>query len=264
MSLTLKRLRQRDASRVRWLRRVTLAGIVVMALGLGFGAVQRGLLPLAEGWFPEALWRVTVDELLVVLTIDDGLSDRTPDILALLDHYDAKATFFVHTRSLAEFPNGPALLQSLKTRGHGIGHHMPEDVPSIKLSPEAFAKGFWESDAAFKKLDIHPHYFRAAGGRYNPKTMLPLLIEAGYHPQFVMASFLPWDTHLPLPQLYVAQIVQGIFPGAIVVFHDGLQKGEGRLNRTLMGLERFLEAMQRKHYRVVSLEILSALPRPLL
>jgi peptidoglycan/xylan/chitin deacetylase (PgdA/CDA1 family) len=233
---------------------VSLGIVAAIIVGLGFGTVQRGLLPLAETGFPEALWRVAVSEPVVVLTIDDGLSDRTIEILDLLDRYDAKATFFVHTRSLAESPNGAELLQSLKARGHGIGHHMPEDVPSVSLSAEEFAQGFWESEAAFKALDIHPQYFRAAGGRYHRETMLPLLIEAGYHPQFVMASFLPWDTHLPFPRIYVDQMVQGMFPGAIAVFHDGLQKGEGRLNRTFIGLERFLEAMQ-QHYRVVSLEM---------
>ncbi|NJN22945.1 MAG: polysaccharide deacetylase family protein [Leptolyngbya sp. RL_3_1] len=65
----------------------------LLALGFGFGRVQRSLLPWAETWFPEAMFRVAVAEPLVVLTIDDGLSDRTPEILDLLDRYDAKATF---------------------------------------------------------------------------------------------------------------------------------------------------------------------------
>ena len=228
--------------------------ISLMTTAYFWGNVQRGLLPWVEARFPEALWHVPASEA-VVLTIDDGLSDRTPEILNLLDRHGAKATFFVHTRSLADYPNGTELLQEIQSRGHGVGHHMPEDVPSVSLTAEEFADGFRESEAAFNVLEIYPHYFRAAGGRYNRDTMLPLLIEAGYHPQFVMASFLPWDTHLPFPRIYVELMVQGIFPGAIVVFHDGLQKGEGRLNRTFVGLERFLEAMKRWGYQVVALQM---------
>ncbi|NJN22944.1 MAG: hypothetical protein HC812_19430 [Leptolyngbya sp. RL_3_1] len=161
----------------------------------------------------------------------------------------------MHTRSLTDLPQGPALLQTLIDRGHEVGHHMPADIPSVSLSPADFAAGFRDSDRAFKALGLKPRYFRAAGGRYHTKTMMPLLIEGRYHPQFVMASFLPWDTHLPFPRWYADQLTQGIAPGAIVVFHDGLQKGEGRLQRTLIGLERFLAAMARQPYRVVSLEM---------
>ena len=55
------------------------------------------------------------------LTFDDGPSrTNTPQVLKILDRYNIKATFFV-LGSMAE--NQPAIVQSIKSKGHSIGNH---------------------------------------------------------------------------------------------------------------------------------------------
>lgn len=62
------------------------------------------------------------DEKVVYITIDDGPTTRTPEILDILDQYDAKATWFV----TAQYMTGDSLSDMLKQihdRGHAVGVH---------------------------------------------------------------------------------------------------------------------------------------------
>ena len=232
----------------------SIAAIALLCtLLLGIGPLQRSLLPWVARAYPEGLFAVEgMGDRAIVLTIDDGLSSRTGDILDRLRQHQAQATFFLHTDSFDQ-PQAAALLQRIQAEGHTIGHHMPRDEPSRALSPEDFVTQFTQADRALRQWGLNPRYFRAAGGLYNAATMLPSLHRHGYEPQFVMASLLPWDTHLPFPRLYSRYLLSGIFPGAIVVFHDGEQTGPGRLRRALISLEQFLRALDRQGYRAIAL-----------
>ena len=247
----------------RWPLRAAMAGGILLGLIflLGLGPLQRLLLPWVENAYPHGLFRVEgMAACSVVLTIDDGLSRRTDEILDLLAQHQARATFFLHTDSF-QGPGAAALLKRMVAEGHTIGHHMPVDEPSRSLPPAVFAEKFAIADVALRSRGIPPHYFRAAGGLYTPDVMLPSLRDRGYGERFVMASLLPWDTHLPFPRLYSRYLASGIFPGAIVVFHDGEQVGPGRLHRTLISLETFLEILHRRGYQAVALPPAQPLPQ---
>ncbi|MDA0672271.1 MAG: polysaccharide deacetylase family protein [Cyanobacteria bacterium] len=243
----------------RWRRRLAGAAIaLVLALLLGLGPLQRALLPWVMAAYPAGLFAIAPgvqagpDQPVIVLTIDDGLSRRTDEILTLLARHQAQATFFLHTDSF-QAPGAAATLARIQAAGHRVGHHMPVDEPSRRLPPEIFAEQFALADGVLRSQGLDPQYFRAAGGLYNREVMLPILRHHGYRERFVMASLLPWDTHLPWPRLYAHYLLSGIFPGAIVVFHDGEQRGPGRLNRTLISLELFLEGLDRRGYRAIAL-----------
>jgi peptidoglycan/xylan/chitin deacetylase (PgdA/CDA1 family) len=220
-----------------------------------FGRIQVYLLPLIERQFTSGLYRVKglSEEQIVVLTIDDGISARTLEMLDLLDQYNAKATFFIHQKNSQEIKEYSAIIKEIIARGHELGNHTTQDIRSISLSEMEFKQEFTEADLFLRNFEIKPRFFRAAGGYYHRKIMLPYLIAHDYEPQFIMGSFLPWDTFLPYPTIYANQLIKHIFPGAIVVFHDGTQKGENRLTRTFISLETFLQGMQKKDYQIVSL-----------
>lgn len=239
-----------------WLKvTLCLLAILIILILNNFYYLQKSLLPLAEKMFPNGLFQVDnlEKEKMVILTIDDGLSSRSNELLDLLDEFDAKATFFIHKFNTKQIDNGQEILTKMLAQGHEIGNHMPEDIHSIKLSAQEFDQQFREADKFLRNLNIKPIFFRAAGGFFNVKKMMPLLREFNYNDQFIMASFLPWDTFLPFPKTYANQLAKGIFSGAIVVFHDGEQKGDKRLKRTFISLTKFLQEMQRKNYQVVSL-----------
>ena len=219
-----------------------------------FARIQKTLLPIAEKQLSQGIFRVHgLDEKLVILTIDDGPSWKTQELLDLLEQFNATATFFIHTSYTEQARDGKNIIQEMHARGHEIGNHMPEDIPSISLSNREFRGEFRKADALLRSLGITPRFFRAAGGRFESEKMMPSLKELGYEQKFIMASFLPWDVHWPFPKIYAAQLIEGVFPGAIVVFHDGEQEGNSRLARTFVSLERFLLGMKNKGYGVVSL-----------
>ena len=221
---------------------------------ISYASIQKSLLSLVEKQLPDGIFRVhRLDEKIVILTIDDGPSSKTRQLLDLLEQFNATATFFVHTSYTEQASDGKDLIREIHTRGHEVGNHMPQDIPSISLSKTEFEQEFRKADALLRSLGIIPRFFRAAGGRFDSGKMMLSLRELGYKHKFVMASFLPWDTHLPFPKIYAAQLISGVFPGAIVVFHDGEQKGNSRLARTFISLEKFLLGMKNKGYRVISL-----------
>jgi peptidoglycan/xylan/chitin deacetylase (PgdA/CDA1 family) len=222
---------------------------------VNFANIQKSLLPLIEKQFAHGLFQVhgLEKQKLVILTIDDGISSRTMELLNLLAEFDAKATFFIHKSDSKTISNSQDVLETILKQGHEIGNHMPEDIPSISLSKQEFEEQFREADRFLRDLGIKPRFFRASGGYFHTEKMMPLLIELDYERKFIMASFLPWDTHFPFPKIYANQLIEGIFSGAIVVFHDGEQKGHERLTRTFISLRKFLGGMKQKEYQIVSL-----------
>lgn len=235
--------------------------MVFQGLVTAWGEAQRRSLPWVEDRFPGGLFRLPSSMAPgVILTIDDGLSSRTGELLELLARYGAKATFFLHTDSFAD-PDAAALVAGMLQAGHTIGNHMPQDVHSHRLSPATFAQEFHRADVALRRLGVVPQYFRAAGGLYYP-AMVSVLRQYGYWPQCIMASFLPWDTHLPWPVAYAQMMVAAAFPGAIAVFHDGEQQGAGRLQRTMIGLEYFLQGMAQRGLPVLALPPAPLQPAP--
>lgn len=219
------------------------------------GQIQIALLPIAESIGPEGTFRVDVgDEKIIALTIDDGPSAHTDEILDLLAAHGATATFFIHADHLDALGDaGLASVQRILDEGHELGNHTAADVPSVSLSEAEFDVTFRRADDRLRQLGVKPRWFRTAGGNFNPDTMLPMVRGAGYEPTFAMASFLPWDTFLHLPATYGKQLGRAAFPGAILVLHEGIGGQEGRGERTLRTLEKLIEVTEARGYRMRTL-----------
>lgn len=230
--------------------------IIFVIILINFGKFQRLVLDAIASKFTNGIFQVKglEKEKFVVLTIDDGISSKTLEMLNLLNKYNAKATFFIHKNNTELVDNYQSVLNKIIEEKHEFGNHMPEDEPSILLPQEKFASKFEKAHLFLTNLGIKLYLFRAANGFYSVKKMMPSLIKFNYKKQFVMGSFLPWDVFLPFPKMYANQLINNIFSGAIVVFHDGEKNGNQRLNRTLISLEHFLEGMAEKQYQVITLK----------
>jgi peptidoglycan/xylan/chitin deacetylase (PgdA/CDA1 family) len=140
------------------------------------------------------------------LTIDDGPTD---DTLAILDALDVKATFFVKGK-LAR--GHPELIRAMLERGHGIANHS-DTHPSATfwcLSPAAIAR---EIDGG-----VSSNLFRAPVGMKNPGVH-PALRRRGM--RLIGWSVRGFDTVGDDIERVVRRIVPRVFPGAIVVMHQG-------------------------------------------
>ncbi|MEK6615521.1 MAG: polysaccharide deacetylase family protein, partial [Bacteroidota bacterium] len=76
---------------------------------------------LMRKFYSSAIWRVPTKEKKIFLTFDDGpIPEVTPQALAILKEYKAKATFFCIGANIEKHPE---VFQQIISDGHSIGNH---------------------------------------------------------------------------------------------------------------------------------------------
>lgn len=183
---------------------------------------------------------------ILYLTFDDGPSPVwTPQIVELLDRYDARATFFVigvHVRRAA------ASLRPVAEAGHTIANHTLSHKSLAGRSQEAFAQELLATEeivaAAVGDLlpdDFALAYLRPPGGGVDANTG-PYAADLGY--KVVGWDIDPKDWRRPGADAIASHVIQRAFPGAIVVLHDG---GGGN-QQTVAAVETILEELSGQGY----------------
>lgn len=197
--------------------------LFAIAFGLtALGSAVTALPTLVMEWkraeSPEVLFYVGTEAPTVALTIDDGPSEATSEILDVLADNDARATFFVIGENVRERPD---LTRRLVAEGHELGHHMMVDEPSIDLADETFRARFDEMDAILDELG-GSDVFRPASGWYDDR-----MVEhaAGFGDRTVLGSVYPFDAQIPFPKLSTWYMQQLTSPGSILILHDGPERG---------------------------------------
>lgn len=177
----------------------------------------------------------------IALTIDDGPSSATREILDVLEAFDAHATFFVIGQHLER---DTTTARSIVDQGSELGHHMMMDRPTIRLSADEFDARFREMDAL---LDAFPRsgLFRPGSGWYD-SSMLDAVREHSY--RLVLGSIYPLDAQIPSVAAASWYIDRWAQPGAIIVLHDGPRRGR----RTAETLRRVLPELIRRGYRITT------------
>ncbi len=115
----------------------------------------------------------------VYLTFDDGPSERTLEILSILDLFDVKATFFVVGKPDQE---SRAVMKKIVDSGHSIGlHTYSHNYTQIYSSVESFLDDFNQIyELVYESTGVKPDIFRFAGGSvnsYNSVLYMPLIAE---------------------------------------------------------------------------------------
>jgi len=142
----------------------------------------------------------------VWLTIDDGPTDDTTDVLAALD---VPATFFVKGALAREHPER---IRAILERGHTVANHS-DTHPSGTfwcLGPGTIAR---EIDGG-----VASAWFRAPVGMKNP-FVHPALRKRGM--RLIGWSARGFDAVRDDVDRVLGRIVPRVFPGAIVVLHQG-------------------------------------------
>ena len=218
------------------------------ALGSAATALPTLLMEWKRKESPEVLFYVATKDPVVALTIDDGPSVATPEILDVLAENDAHATFFVigdHVRGL------PELARRLVAEGHELGHHMMVDEPSIDLAPETFRARFAEMDGILDELGGSV-VFRPGSGWYDDR-MVGDAARLGY--RTVLGSVYPFDAQIPFAGVATWYMRPLIGPGSILILHDGPERGP----RTAQVLRTLLPELRARGMKVVTVSGLTAL-----
>lgn len=106
---------------------------------------------------------VLPDEKVIYLTFDDGPSFLTEDLLALLEKYNIKATFFVCDTGR------PKLIKTIYDAGHAIGIHTKTHIyEEIYKSEEAYFDDLYAmGDIIYEQTGVYPTLIRFPGGSSN-------------------------------------------------------------------------------------------------
>lgn len=193
-------------------------------------------------------------DLKVYLTFDDGPSDLTPEVLDLLDKYDAKATFFVVYTDNEEYTS---YLKEIVERGHTLAlHSYSHDYDKIYKSVDAFLSDFetvynW----VYEETGVRPTLFRFPGGSTNGKKSVVNDIIA----EMERRGFIYYDwnvssgdgSNLTTTENILENVCTnvGSFDQPVVLMHDGVGK-----NATLKALPTLLETLAEEGYEFCSLD----------
>jgi peptidoglycan/xylan/chitin deacetylase (PgdA/CDA1 family) len=181
------------------------------------------------------------------LTFDDGPNgDYTQRILELLRQYNANATFFVVGRQVRD---GINLLRSAAADGHYIANHTWDHVWLDQVSREEFYDQVQRTrnellDVAgdLFTLDGDVFYVRPPYGAIRVENR-QWLAEMGLTP--VLWDIDPQDWRRPGVDAIANHVLSQVFPGAIVLLHDG----GGERSQTVAALEIILRELSARGYR---------------
>ncbi len=200
---------------------------------------------------PEVLYAVDTQQPVVALTIDDGPDpDTTPKILAVLDEYQAHATFFIITERV---PGNESILQQMVAGGHELGNHLTVDEPSINLPLDEFERKLIQADEVLSEFG-DMIWLRPGSGWYNDE-MLEIMARYGY--RCALGSVYPYDPQVGSAWFASNYVLWKIKPGDVIVLHDHQSRGR----RTAKALETILPELARRGYKVVTLFELDSLAK---
>ncbi len=154
----------------------------------------------------------------IALTIDDGPDPLvTPLVLDILDNYSVKASFFCIADNAQRFPE---LCQEIIRRGHTIENHSQHHRHNFSLLGYSGIKQELQQaqDTITSITGQKPLFFRAPAGLRNI-FLDPVLTELGLH--LATWSVRGFDTRIGDTLQVKNKLLAGLYPGAIVLMHDG-------------------------------------------
>lgn len=201
----------------------------------------------------EIVWEVPTQDKLIALTFDDGPDPiQTPQILALLQQYQAKGTFFVLGKWAEKFPE---LIRQEQLEGHEIANHTYAHTYAVRSTrADKYMKEISTAERSIIEAGAErPLLFRPPGGYYND-----MVIQAAKQKGYTIVL---WSWHQdtrdwasPGVSAIVKKVLNNARNGDIVLFHD---KVEGK-SHTVAALKTILPKLQQQGYRFVTVSELLA------
>jgi len=217
--------------------------VVLVIWFLVFWIQPLAALSAFERLTPNVIYRVRVDLPLAALSFDDGPHPTfTPQVLDILQRYDARATFFLIGERALHYPE---LVSRIKADGHEVGNHYYKNCSTFVHSDAEFLRYLQQTEKAIGPME-EPKLFRAPGGVAWPKQ-LRLARAQGY--TYVLGCAYPNDPMHP-PVWYIAWLIEkNLAPGTIVILHDGISDA----TRSIRALSKILHAGCQRGIRFVSI-----------
>jgi peptidoglycan-N-acetylglucosamine deacetylase len=192
----------------------------------------------------------------VAITIDDGPDPQiTPQVLALLEAYGARASFFCIGERVLRYPD---LAQEIVRRGHVIENHSQHHRHNFSLlGPSGMNSEVSQAqESIFRVTGSRPQFFRAPAGLRNP-FLDPVLTRMKLH----LASWTRrgFDTVSADADAVFRRLAKPLRAGDILLLHDGHAARTRRGQPVILEvLPRLLEELKTRGLESITLR--SALP----
>lgn len=154
----------------------------------------------------------------VAITIDDGPDpDVTPKVLDILDHCQAKATFFCIGQRAKQYPE---LCREIVRRGHAIENHsLSHQWFFSLLGSRGIYREVHEAQKVLSEIGGQaPRFFRPTAGLRNP-LLEPVLAHCGL--RLCSWSKRGFDTRNGDADAVLASLTRDLKGGDILLLHDG-------------------------------------------
>ena len=234
-----------------------LGVILLVALVVGglFWFQPRFLLRELAEKNPDVLFYVETDWKVLALTIDDAPdSSLTPQILDLLAEHQVRATFFILGENISGNEN---IIGRMKADGHELGNHLSQDEATILLSDEEFEQQLLAVEQMIGPM-VRPmevtKWFRPGSGWFTP-DMLKIAHNIGY--RCCLGSIYPFDNKLRRPGWIKHTVLKRVFPGAIIVLHEG----DAKRDYIVPLLEELIPELKAAGYEFLTLSEIEKLDR---
>jgi peptidoglycan/xylan/chitin deacetylase (PgdA/CDA1 family) len=202
------------------------------------------------GFFLPVISQGCTGKNMVALTFDDGPEPATtPNLLALLEKYNAKATFFVIDEKV---DTDPELLQEIIAQGHAVGNHSyHHDVLLMLRSSKTIEAEITAAQDLLGAAGIKPLIFRPPVGVTNPK--LGRVLE---HQGLSCVNFSCRGVDFGNRRIkgLAGRILRKVRPDDIILLHDRKPHGSASVEMWLQEIEELLAGLAAKNLVPVPLE----------
>ncbi|MBS4213799.1 MULTISPECIES: polysaccharide deacetylase family protein [Neobacillus] len=192
--------------------------------------------------FGDLTYKVDTNQKLVALTFDDGPSENIPELLPLLDKYNAKATFFLIGN---EIKKNPEVAKELAEAGHQLGNHTYSHERMIFKSPSYIKKEIESTDQLIHEagyqgeIDVRPP---------NGKKLVGLPYYLSKHDRDTITWNLEPDSYYTTASDKVEYVRKNIEPGSIILLHPWYSGSAEELK----AVEGILQSLTDKGYKFVT------------
>ena len=189
------------------------------------------------------VWRINPSEKVIYLTFDDGPNPEvTPQVLDILDEFEAKATFFCVGENVMKYPE---IFQEVKHRGHAVGNHTFNHVKGTEKTVKVYVDNVGKAHEY-----IHSKLFRPPHGRITLSQVNKLKADF----KIIMWDFITYDFDRQVTSTEILKEVKiRSRNGSVVIFHDSLK---ARKN-VLEALPEALRYWKKEGYEVKALHELT-------
>ena len=225
---------------------------LALAAAALLGTVTVGVFAHRSGVFARPIIAGPSGSPTVAITFDDGPDPiHTRRVLDLLDARGHRATFFV-IGDRAE--RNAEVVAEIARRGHGLGNHsLHHSYRTPTLPPDRLAAELRQTGDLIERIaGARPRWFRPPVGLISP-PVAEAARRAGLELMGWSATARDGVASATVDKS-LARLLVGLRPGAILVLHDAVERGEGREPIAALVLAKLLDALDARGLRSVSLD----------